>query len=71
MGIHDASDTNPRINFLKNREVFDFANGFVQIPNGPGLGVEVDEERVVEQNKNPHNWKNPLWRTYDGTPIEW
>lgn len=69
--IHDASDTNPRINFLKNKEVFHFENGFVEIPEGPGLGVEVDEEIVQEQNKNRHNWKNPMWRTYDGTPIEW
>ena len=69
--IHDASDTNPRINFLKNKEVFSFKEGFVEIPEGPGLGVEVDEEMVQEQNKNRHNWKNPMWRTYDGTPIEW
>ncbi len=69
--IHDASDTNPRINFLKNKEVFDFKNGFVQIPSGPGLGVEVDEDLVIEQDKNRHNWKNPMWKTYDGTPIEW
>ena len=69
--IHDASDANPRINFLKNKEVFHFENGFVEIPEGPGLGVEVDEEIVQEQNKNRHNWKNPMWRTYDGTPIEW
>ena len=52
-------------------EVFHFENGFVEIPEGPGLGVEVDEEIVQEQNKNRHNWKNPMWRTYDGTPIEW
>lgn len=69
--IHDAGDTNPRINFLKNKEVFHFKDGFVEIPEGPGLGVEVDEEMVQEQNKNRHNWKNPMWRTYDGTPIEW
>ena len=69
--IHDAGDDNPRMNFLKNKEVFNFNCGFVQIPEGPGLGVEVDEDFVKEQDKNRHNWKNPIWRTYDGTPIEW
>ena len=69
--IHDAGDDNPRMNFLKNKEVFNFNCGFVQIPEGPGLGVEVDEDFVKEQDKNRHNWKNPMWRTYDGTPIEW
>lgn len=71
IGIHDAGDENPRMNFLKNKEVFNFDHGFVRIPSGSGLGVEVDEEMVIEQDKNRHNWKNPMWRTYDGTPIEW
>ena len=71
IGIHNASEGNERINFLKNKEVFDFKEGFVQIPNGAGLGIEVNEKMVIEQNKTRHNWKNPMWRTYDGTPIEW
>lgn len=71
IGIHDAGAENPRMNFLKNKEVFNFDHGFVQIPSGPGLGVEVDEQMVIEQDKSRHNWKNPMWRTYDGTPIEW
>ena len=36
-----------------------------------GLGIEVDEEAVVKATKVSHNWKNPLWRNYDGTVAEW
>ncbi len=71
INVHDASASNPCMNFIKNKEVFQFLQGFVQIPSGPGLGIEVDEELVKEQDKNRHNWKNPIWTTYDGTPIEW
>lgn len=71
LDIHDPSDSNYRLNFIKNREVFAFKDGFVQIPSGPGLGIEIDEEMVIKQDQNRHNWKNPIWQTYDGTPIEW
>ncbi len=69
--IHDAGKTNIHMNFLKNMDAFGYDDGFVRLPDGPGLGVEVDERFVIEQDKNRHNWHNPLWRTYDGTPIEW
>ena len=26
---------------------------------------------VVEENKTPHNWKNPVWRHADGSVAEW
>ena len=25
----------------------------------------------VEENKNPHNWKNPVWQHADGSVAEW
>ena len=37
----------------------------------PGLGVEVNKDLVIEENKNPHNWKNPVWRHADGSVAEW
>ncbi len=69
--IHNPSSCNERLNFLRDPAVFGFRDGFVRLPEGPGLGIEVDEEIVARQDKKRHNWHNPLWRTYDGTPIEW
>lgn len=71
ISVHNPSSENAQMNFLKNPHVFEYGNGFVQVPKGPGLGVEVDESVVEAADQNRHNWKNPLWRTYDGTPIEW
>ena len=36
------------------------------------LKVKVgDKELVLEENKTPHNWKNPVWRHKDGSVAEW
>lgn len=46
-------------------------DGYLNIPTGPGLGVEVDEDKVREAHTRPHRWRNPLWRHADGSVAEW
>ena len=43
----------------------------MEIPQGPGLGIEINEERIRQAAAEGHNWKNPVWRNYDGTIAEW
>ncbi|HSP47497.1 MAG TPA: hypothetical protein VLN47_05415 [Clostridiaceae bacterium] len=43
----------------------------MEMPKGPGLGVEVDEDKVREMAKIGHDWKNPVWRHEDGSVAEW
>ncbi len=69
--IHNPGKDNVRLNFLEEPAVFEYHDGFVRPPRGAGLGIKVNEAVVERQDKNRHNWHNPLWRTYDGTPIEW
>ena len=38
----------------------------VRLPVKPGIGVEVNRELVLEENRTPHSWKNPVWRHRDG-----
>ena len=26
---------------------------------------------IIEENKTPHHWKNPVWRHADGSVAEW
>lgn len=59
------------LDYALNKEDFEFRDGFVDLPKKPGLGVEVNKELVVEENKTPHQWKNPLWRHADGSVAEW
>jgi len=59
------------LDYVKNPEVFEYRDGFVSIPTGPGLGIEIDEEVVVERSKTGHRWRNPVWRHEDGSLAEW
>ena len=36
-------------------------DGYVEIPTGPGLGIEMDQEALAD--KIDHDWRNP--ETYD------
>lgn len=59
------------MNYLVDPGAFEINEGYVSMLTGPGLGIEVDEERVREATKTGHNWKNPVWRNEDGTAAEW
>lgn len=59
------------LDYVKNQDDFKFVNGFVQLPKRAGLGVEVNKDLVIEENKNPHSWKNPVWHHEDGSVAEW
>jgi galactonate dehydratase len=70
LGIH-YNQGNDILDYLADPAVFLYENGFVSIPKGPGLGIEVNEAKVREMAAVGHNWKNPLWRNEDGTVAEW
>ena len=45
-------------------------DGTVLIPQGPGLGIELDEEAIKE--KIGHNWRNPeSYNATDGSVTDW
>jgi len=59
------------LDFVKNKEIFQFKDGFLDIPDKPGLGLEMDEDMIKEVAKDGLVWTNPKWRNYDGTVAEW
>ena len=59
------------LDFVKNKEIFNYKNGFVDIPKGNGLGIEIDEEYVKKISEEGLHWTNPRWRNYDGTIAGW
>ena len=70
MGIHyNVGKT--VLDYVNNKEDFEFIDGYVNLPKLPGLGVDVNKELVLEENRTPHNWKNPVWRHKDGSIAEW
>lgn len=70
LGIH-YNQGNDLLDYLVKKEVFKYKGGYAQIPNAPGLGIEIDEELVRTKAKESHDWKNPIWRNEDGTIAEW
>ncbi len=70
MGIHYNEFHGP-LDYIRNPETYVFTEGRVAIPQLPGLGVEVNKELVLEENRTPHAWKNPVWRHKDGSVAEW
>jgi len=70
MGIHYNEFHGP-LDYILNPETYTFTDGHVDISKLPGLGVEVNKELVLEENENPHEWKNPVWRHKDGSVAEW
>ena len=62
---------NDLLDYLVDPSVFAYSDGAVDIPLGPGLGIEIDEEYVAERAKEGHRWRNPIWRHADGSVAEW
>jgi galactonate dehydratase len=70
LGIH-YNTTNELLDYLVDPTVFDYRDGYVAIPSGPGLGIEINEQYVIERAATGHRWRNPLWRHDDGSVAEW
>lgn len=70
LGIHynKGSDL---LDYIKDKTVFMYQEGYVKIPEGPGLGIEIDEAHVRKMALEGHNWRNPLWRHKDDSVAEW
>jgi galactonate dehydratase len=59
------------IDYLKDPHVFDYKDKFVNNLTGPGLGIEIDEDKVRQMPAIGHRWRNPVWHQEDGTIAEW
>ena len=45
-------------------------DGYVTLPDGPGLGIEMDVERLREAAGVPDSWHDKVWRLADGSIAE-
>lgn len=57
--------------YVKNKEIFDFKDGYVDIPTGPGIGIEMNEEILEKKSLTDLGWSNPSLRNEDGTITNW
>jgi galactonate dehydratase len=57
--------------FCKDPAPLTAVDGWLPVPPGPGLGIEIDEAAVREADRDRHRWRNPIWRLEDGSFAEW
>jgi galactonate dehydratase len=70
LGIH-YNVGNDLLDYVSDPGRFRYQDGFVTIPSGPGLGIDVNEELVIERARQGHRWRSPVWRHQDGSVAEW
>ena len=70
LGIH-YNVGHDLLEFVTDPDVLTPIDGFLPIPQKPGLGVAIDEAAVREVHRDRHRWRNPIWRHSDGSFAEW
>lgn len=59
------------LDYVVNKEDFQISKGYIKPLTKPGLGVEIDEEKLQQMAKEGGDWKNPIWHHEDGSIAEW
>ncbi|RJT03440.1 galactonate dehydratase [Halococcus sp. IIIV-5B] len=70
LNIH-YNETSDVLDYLADPSVFEYEDGFVDVLDEPGLGVDLDEDHIEAQSAEPVDWHNPIWRHDDGSVAEW
>ncbi|MRV73752.1 galactonate dehydratase [Duganella sp. FT92W] len=70
MGIHYNKGAE-LLDYVTNPEDFRLEQGYIAPLPKPGLGVDMDEDRIIAASRHAPDWRNPLWRHPDGSVAEW
>jgi len=70
LGIH-SNAAGDLFDYVRPEGSFRFEDGLLAIPDGPGLGIEVDEDKVRTMAQRGHDWRAPTWRHADGSVSDW
>lgn len=70
LGIHYNKGAD-LLDYLLNPEIFQVKDGYIDRPLLPGLGIQINEEKVREMALQGHDWENPVWRNEDNSVTEW
>ena len=70
LGIHynRGSDL---LDYLMDPGVFAYEKSYIKRLTAPGLGIEINEDKVKEMADPDRRWRNPVWRAEDGGITEW
>lgn len=71
LGIHYNTGGHDLMTYLADKSVFALTDGFVSVPRGAGLGIDLDEALIRALARDFKGWRNPIFRTDDGNFAEW
>ena len=62
--------------YLNNPTVFTVEQGHIPLLTGNGLGIDINEDLVRDEDARFRQgewkaWRNPIWRGEDGAIREW
>lgn len=70
LGIH-YNKGGDLLDYIKDTSIYQYKDSYINLIDKPGLGVEVNEDKLKRAAEKCATWKNPVWRNYDGTIAEW
>ncbi|KAK7951186.1 D-galactonate dehydratase [Apiospora aurea] len=71
LGIHYNVGRQDLKSYTKNPEIWDVDKGYIKLPIGPGLGIEVDEDQVRSLSKEAKAWISPTFSGPGKELREW
>ncbi len=70
LGIHYNTSAD-LLDYLADPAVFQYEDGYVNLPTAPGLGIALNEEKIRAASDHGLRWRNPSVRRKDGSVGEW
>ncbi|KAM0322142.1 hypothetical protein ACHAQA_009630 [Verticillium albo-atrum] len=71
LGIHYNTGGHDLLTYIKNPEIWDVKDGYIPLMTGPGLGIEIDEEKIRSLSQGAEPWVSPGFVGPGGELREW
>ncbi|CRK15537.1 hypothetical protein BN1723_012259 [Verticillium longisporum] len=71
LGIHYNTGGHDLLTYIKNPEIWNVENGYIPLMTGPGLGIEIDEEKIRLLSQGAEPWVSPGFLGPGGELREW
>ncbi|KID95467.1 galactonate dehydratase, partial [Metarhizium majus ARSEF 297] len=71
LGIHYNLGGYDLLSYITNPHIWDVKDGYVELMDGPGLGISVNEQLVREASKGAEAWVSPGFVGPGGELREW
>jgi galactonate dehydratase len=59
LGIHYNAGSEDITSYLKDSSVWNVSEGYIRLLDGPGLGIEIDEDQIRRLAAGAKPWRNP------------